>query len=119
MHESWPLGRVRHYPTISSTSDIAYSYCKSFYEKLKKQNPVHPALSTIELELDGRRIPRARRSKHDGSWLVLPFHPQWKSEVEAAVRACFYLLTRGNLSDVAPRVSWSLCGPHLFKKIRT
>ena len=118
VHESWPIGRIRHFPNISSSDSIANRYCRYFYDKLRQQNPTHPALHTIELELDGRRYPRIRRIKHSGSWLVLPFHPQWKTEVEAAVKECYRICSSHNLPDVAPRVSWSLCGPNLFKRFR-
>ena len=76
VHKSWPMGRYRDFEQLSSSPHYTIAAKRTFLQKLRWQQPSHPAISSLQSSLVS--VPSSGSAKRQsGSWLVLPFHPAW------------------------------------------
>lgn len=120
VHKSWPLCRFLDYEALSSSPHYAIAAKRVFLNKMRRQDPSHPALPVLLAAL----VPSCHSrtvSSQLGSWIVLPYHPALvplQSVVHSIGKHWNHLATtycRSSLSLYVPRISWSHGNKYLMQ----
>ena len=94
VHTSWPTSRMQHFGRISTSRKDRRIAQHAFLCKIAADCTEHPMLkylSLVQSEHSSVHKPFSGKS----SWLVLPYHPCWRSAgIAGAVAACNFFLCR-------------------------
>ena len=120
VHKSWPSCRFKDFEVLSSSPHYALAAKRVFLNKVRRQDPLHPAIPVLQSSL----VPACHSSSSKGqlgSWMILPYHPALvplHAVVSAIGRHWDYLSTaygRLSLPLYRPRISWAHGNKYLMQ----
>ena len=114
VHLSWPLGRSKHFDGLYTSRGDVHKARQMFYDKMHDDCPEHPALSVLSDTCNPSFSTRARRSRCDNSWLVLPYHLLWHAaRTPNLLESLRPIFLKVGLPHEFPFICWKLGGVHL------